>query len=66
MTRLIDLDVVGRRALVNEIQGWNEDVALRKGRELWHRAVLEWCNGKKVFKDDGKVVDPAVTARICE
>lgn len=55
--RLAELDVHGRRKLVAEIKGWDEEVAMRKGLELWQRAVIGYCEGKKPFRDDDTVVE---------
>ena len=43
--------------LVQEIRGWDREVATRKGLELWQTAVIGYCEGKKVFKGDETVVD---------
>ncbi|UPX16573.1 uncharacterized protein EKO05_0006965 [Ascochyta rabiei] len=45
--KLTDLNVVERRALVKEVRGWEGEIAVRKGVELWQRIVLGWCEGKK-------------------
>ncbi|KAJ8115736.1 hypothetical protein OPT61_g2678 [Boeremia exigua] len=57
MKKLIDLNVRERRDLVSEIRGWDKVVATRKGLELWQRAVIGYCEGKKTFKGDETVVD---------
>lgn len=62
--KLTELDVSERRQLVAEIKAWDEDVALRKGRELWQRAVLGYCEGKRVWKDDETVVDAGDMTRV--
>jgi hypothetical protein len=46
--RLTDLNVRQRIELVDEIQSWDPEVALRKGRELWQRVVIGYCEGRKV------------------
>lgn len=55
--RLTELDVHERRKLVEEIRGWDQEVAARKGFELWQRAVIGYCEGKKRFRDDDAVVE---------
>ncbi|KAF1922486.1 uncharacterized protein M421DRAFT_78116 [Didymella exigua CBS 183.55] len=57
VNRLTELDVHGRRKLVEEIRSWNREVATRKGLELWQRAVIGYCEGKKAFRDDDTVID---------
>ncbi|KAH6644625.1 hypothetical protein C7974DRAFT_420086 [Boeremia exigua] len=57
LKKLTDLDVHERRKLVQEIRGWDREVATRKGLELWQTAVIGYCEGKKVFKGDETVVD---------
>jgi hypothetical protein len=47
LKKLTELDVDGRRDLVNEIRGWDREVATRKGLELWQRTVFGWCEGKR-------------------
>lgn len=42
--------------LVEEIKGWNQEVAMRKGFELWQRALIGYCEGKKPFRSDDTVV----------
>lgn len=59
VNRLTELDAHGRRELVREVRGWDQEVATRKGLELWQRAVIGYCEGKTAFKDDPTVVDTA-------
>lgn len=55
--RLTELDAHDRRKLVEEIGSWDQEVATRKGLELWQRAVIGYCEGKKPFRDGGTVVE---------
>ena len=64
--RLTDLDVQERRELVNEIRAWDPKVALRKGKELWQRAVIGYCEGKKIWKDDVTVINAGDMTRVDE
>ena len=57
MCRLTELDVHGRRKLVEEIKGWDQEVATRKGLELWQRAVIGYCEGKRPFRSDDTVAE---------
>ncbi|KAF3050080.1 hypothetical protein E8E11_010116 [Didymella keratinophila] len=54
--RLTELDVHCRRKLVEEIKGWDQELATHKGLELWQRAVVGYCEGKKPFRSDDTVV----------
>ncbi|KAF1844315.1 uncharacterized protein K460DRAFT_379282 [Cucurbitaria berberidis CBS 394.84] len=54
-TRLVELSRIERRELLREVEGWNEDVARFKGRDLWITAVEGYCLGKPVFRDDTTV-----------
>jgi hypothetical protein len=57
VSRLTELDVHSRRKLVEEIRGWDREVATRKGLELWQRVVIGYCEGKKPFRDAETVVE---------
>lgn len=57
LQKLINLNLQEKRDLVKEIRGWDEVVATRKGLELWQRAVIGYCEGRRIFKDDETVVD---------
>ncbi|XPS75644.1 hypothetical protein M3J09_007719 [Ascochyta lentis] len=46
--RLVELDGVERRALVDEVRGWDADVKVSRGVGLWGRVVLGWCEGRGV------------------
>lgn len=61
---MTDLDVQERSVLVNEIRSWDREVATRKGVELWQRAVIGYCEGKKILKDNETVVDAGEMTRI--
>lgn len=45
-----------KRALWEEVDGWDEDEAVFKGRDLWIRAVKSWCVGGEVWHDDRTIV----------
>lgn len=53
--KLTDLDGEERRDLVREIRSWDGEVALRKGVELWQKAVVAWCERKTRMADGGTV-----------
>ncbi|KAI8932677.1 hypothetical protein NX059_010171 [Plenodomus lindquistii] len=51
-------DVVGgeeKKKLLDEVQGWEEDEARFKGRDLWITSLRGWCTGRPVFRDDRTV-----------
>ncbi|KAJ4315988.1 hypothetical protein N0V94_005680 [Neodidymelliopsis sp. IMI 364377] len=52
LKNLTELDVHGRRDLVNEIRGWDREVATTKGLELWQRTVFGWCEGKREWESE--------------
>lgn len=54
VNRLTELDVHERRELVREIRGWDKEVAMRKGLELWERTVIGYCEGER-STDDGSL-----------
>lgn len=55
---LVDLDRKMLPGLAREIRGWSADVARYKGRDLWQRSVLGYCEGKSTVHDDRSVVNP--------
>lgn len=55
---LVDLSQAGRQALANEIREWSATMAGLKGKDLWQRSVLGFCEGKGAAYDDMSVVDP--------
>ncbi|KAF3039316.1 hypothetical protein E8E12_001549 [Didymella heteroderae] len=55
VSRLTELDLHGRRKLVDEINGWDRKIATRKGLELWQRAVIGYCEGKRPVRGDDQV-----------
>jgi hypothetical protein len=46
-----------KRQLMDEVNEWDEEEAVWKGRDLWIRAVRAWCEGREVWHDDRTVVD---------
>lgn len=55
LKKLIELDMQERRNLVKEVRSWDEVVAMRKGLELWQRAVIGYCEGKYSFENDERL-----------
>jgi hypothetical protein len=62
--KLTDLNVVERRELVDEIKEWDSDVSIRKGVELWLRAVVGWCEEKKLCRGDESVINSGVMVSV--
>jgi hypothetical protein len=51
--RLVDISNDERQNLAREIRAWPSDIATYKGRDLWQRTVLRYCEGNRtVFVDD--------------
>lgn len=48
--RLTELDVHGKRKLIEDIKGSDAEVATCKGLELWQRAVIGYCDGNRTFR----------------
>jgi hypothetical protein len=55
LTRLTDWDDC--KGLMREIQAWEDDEAIFKGRDLWIKAVRWWYVGWEGRHDDQTVVD---------
>lgn len=52
---LTDLSRTERLTLAEEIKRWPADIATYKGRDIWQTAVLGFCEGKSVVRDDESV-----------
>lgn len=50
--RLVDLPVSERKNLVKEIRAWPRAIATYKGRDLWQRAVVSFCEGRSAYVED--------------
>ncbi|PSN74894.1 hypothetical protein BS50DRAFT_671183 [Corynespora cassiicola Philippines] len=60
---LVDLDMREKKKLSNDIRNWPTEMAIYKGRPLWQRVVIGFCEGKPIIKDDYSVVDPGEFTR---
>lgn len=54
---LVRMSAAKLQRLAREIRGWEDHVARMKGRDLWGRAVLGFCEGRPMSRDDETVVD---------
>ena len=51
---LVDIPVHERANLVAEIKAWPKQIATYKGRDLWERAVVGWCEGRNLIVADDR------------
>ncbi|KAH7109839.1 hypothetical protein B0J11DRAFT_448750 [Dendryphion nanum] len=56
LEKLTDLPESEHASLVAEIRSWPNEIARYKGRDLWQRAVMGWCEGSRAtYHDDDNV-----------
>ena len=56
LQNLVDVPEEGRANLVKEIKAWPEEIARYKGRDLWEKVLVGWCEGRDlVIRDDRSV-----------
>jgi Protein of unknown function (DUF3445) len=44
MTPLIELDLDELKALKSQVMGWEEEIRIYKGWEIWGEQLLRWCD----------------------
>ncbi|ORY13866.1 hypothetical protein BCR34DRAFT_599636 [Clohesyomyces aquaticus] len=54
LENLTDLSMDERPKLVKEIKAWPEDIAVFKGRDIWARAVIGFCEGRTRFEREDR------------
>lgn len=53
---LVDVQEEQRANLVKEIRSWPDEIARYKGRDVWEKALVGWCEGRElVVRDDRSV-----------
>ena len=67
LERLSDLPEDQRAGLAQEIRAWPEDVASYKGKGLWGRTLLGWCEGRRIVVEDADLgSDVGTLTRVSE
>lgn len=62
LQNLLDVPEEDRANLVKEIKSWPEEIARYKGRDLWGKVLVEWCEGRElVIRDDRSVYSDSGT-----
>jgi len=63
LQNLIDVPEDERTNLVKEIKSWPREIARYKGRDLWEKTLVGWCEGRElVIRDDRSVYSQSGTA----
>ncbi|KAF2864903.1 hypothetical protein BDV95DRAFT_600102 [Massariosphaeria phaeospora] len=57
--RLVDVPVNERQGLADEIKSWPPEMATYKGRDLWQRTVVGFCEQRNLVHDDRTVASDA-------
>lgn len=64
--RLVDLPVSEMKNLVAEIRAWPRAIATYKGRDLWQRAVVSFCEGRSTFVEDRDLTQIGTLTQVSE